>query len=334
MTILSAELKFYKSATVSDTGSNGGRMSANAIASGAVANVFQAVGESERTAGSTKHRKIFCKNENTDGDALQFPKIYLDIFTPGDDRITFFAPASNGQTSTQASIVGSEKKYGCGKLDQNVIATATSLAVEVEDGATHTFAEGDKIRITDKADIDDLSGNEEYVTIDSAPSVLGDVVSFDITPALANGYSASDSRVMNVYEPADDVVATVEDLAVHSTGGTFNPANLLPNNKGGIEQNWTLTFTSANAFNIVGDTVGSVGAGSTGAGAAPNNPDFGVPYFTLQAAGFGGAFLAGDVIDFSTGPAAVPIWLKRVVPAGAAALAVNAAEIVLDGESA
>jgi hypothetical protein len=53
----------------------------------------------------------------------------------------------------------------------------------------------------------------------------------------------------------------------------------------------------------------------------------------MQSAGFGGTFLAGDLITFTTHPAAVPIWLRRDVPAGAANLTTNEAVIVLDGET-
>jgi hypothetical protein len=330
MPIVQSELKFYKSETVSDTDSNGGRMSASEIPDDVVNNVFRSVGESERTAGGTKYRKIFAKNANAADLALAEPKVFLDQFTEGDDRVTLFI---GDQTNIQDDITGSETKLGCGKLDANASATDTEIDVLVEDGATQFFQNGQKIRITDMADVDDDSGNEEYVTIDGAPSVVGDVVTLTITPALAFSYSASDSRVMNVYEPADDVVATAEDLVVTSAAGTFDVDNLLAHNVGGVEDDWTLTFTSGTAFNIVGANAGAQGAGSIGAGAAPNNSDFSAPFFTLQAAGFGGTFLAGDTIEFTTHPAAVAIWMKRIVPAGTAPFAVNRCVPVLDGES-
>jgi len=331
MPILASELKFYKSQTVSDSAGNGGRMSDDAIPSGAVGNLFQAVGESERTAGSLKYRKLFCKNANDDQLTLTFPKIFLDKYTPGDDLVTFFAGT---HTNTQAAITGSEKEYGCGKLDQNAIVGATDVDVLVEDSGDHPFEDGDKIRISDLFNVADLSGTEEFVTIVGAPTVVGgDVINIVFAPALVNGYSASDTRVMNVYEPAD-VVAEVGYPELTSAAGTFNPANLLANNIGGIEQVWTLTWTSATTFNIVGDTVGAQGAGSIGAGAAPNNPDFGKPFWTIQAAGFGGVFVAGDTLVFETTPASVPIWEKRVVPAGAAALSPNASLLQFRGETA
>jgi hypothetical protein len=406
MPIISTDLKLYKSETVSDGDTNGGRMSANEIASGAVKNIFPAIGESERTDGSTKYRKVFFKNANADGLELEAPKIFLDQHTPGDDIVTFIVA---NQTNIQDDITGSEKEYGCGKLDANVSSTATEVDVLVEDGGNHTFEDDDLIRITDMA-AGTETGNEEYVTIVGTPSVLGDVVTITFTPALANGYSASSSRVMNVYENRDpaisvssitrtsgtatatsaaphgyttgdtvlitganqaeyngehqitvtgastftyavtgspatpatgtitaarnaNLIARIDDLVVTSSAGTFNSANLLADNEGTVQDDFTLTFTSPTTFTIVGAVTGSHGTGSIGAGAAPDNTAFSAPYWTIQAAGFGGTWAPGDLIEFTSIPAAAAVFMKRVVPAGSGALSVNDGWISLDGET-
>jgi hypothetical protein len=329
MPIIKAELKFYKSATVSDGSTNGGRMSATPITSGAVNNLFEAAGETERAAGSLKYRKIFMKVEN-DADLTLFDgKVFLDKNTPGDDRHSFF-PGT--QTDTQASISGSERQYGGGNLDQNVSALDTTLDVLVETGNTAVFQDGDLIRITDKQTLEG-AGNEEFVTISGAPSILGDVVTLTFTPALANGYSASVSRVQSVYSPGN-VKTVVDNLQVTSASGTFNINNLLGDNISTVEQTWTLTFTSPTAFTISGNTLGSQGSGSVGGGAAPNNPNFTKPYFVMQAAGFGGTFAINDTIVFQTHPASVPIWLKKTVPNGATVQGNNTSSMVLKGETA
>lgn len=332
MTILRAELKFYKSETVGDTGANGGRMSSNQIASGAAANIFPSVDNAERIAGSTKHRKVFAKVANDADELLANPRLYLEKFSSGADIVTFFAA---NQTDLQSGITGSENKYGSGNLNANVSAGASACAVLCEPGNTGIFRNGEVIRISDKTDIDDLSGNEEFVTITGAPTVAGDVVTIpSFTPALANAYLSSVTRVASVYEPAD-IDASISGFLVTSAGdGDYNQASLTADAIGGIEQLWTLTFTSATAFNIVGDTVGSVGTGSVGAGATPNNPAFTKPYFALGSAGFSGTWQSGDTIVFSTHPAAAPVWMRRVVPAGAAPVAASTAVLVLEGETA
>jgi hypothetical protein len=330
--ITALELKLYRSLVINDTGTNGGRMSASEIVSGVMANLFPIVQEAERTAGSTKYRKVFAKVANDDDLTLYQAKLYLDKITPGQDIITFF-PAT--QTNTQAAITGSERQYGGSQLNVPALAGDAVLAILVENGASPPIVNGDGIRISNKATIDAVTGTEEYLTVTSA-SVAGNVMTLGIAPVLANPYLTTDTRVMSVYRPAStDVAASVSDLvAATASTGDFTVANLLPDAIGGIEQTWTLTFTSATAFNIVGDTVGAVGSGNVGSGASPNNASFSKPYFVMQSAGFTGTFTTGDTIVFNTHPAAVPLWVKRVVPAACAVIADNRATLVFDGDTA
>lgn len=59
MAVVRAELKVYKSAVFNDQPTNGGRMSATESPTDVVGNLFLDAPEAERTAGSTKYRKIF-----------------------------------------------------------------------------------------------------------------------------------------------------------------------------------------------------------------------------------------------------------------------------------
>lgn len=331
MTILRAEMKFYKSTTVGDTSANGGRMSSNQIASGAAANVFPSVDNAERVAGSTKYRKVSAKVANDADETLANARVFLDKQSTGEDVVTFF-PGT--QTDTQAAITGSEDQYGCGVLDTNVSVSATEVEVLCEPDNTDIFRDGEVIRISDKTDIDDEAGNEEFVTIVGTPDVVDDLVTITFTPALENAYLASVTRVASVYEYGDVEVA-VDNFVVDSAGsGDYDDAFLTGDAIGGIEQTWTLTFTNATTFDIEGDTVGSQGTGTTGAGASPNNPAFTKPYFVLDNDGFSGTWQAGDTIVFQTHPAAVPLWMKRIVPAAAAPTAASTAVLVMDGETA
>jgi hypothetical protein len=58
------------------------------------------------------------------------------------------------------------------------------------------------------------------------------------------------------------------------------------------------------------------------------------PYFTLNTLGWGGTWTSGNTVSFKTHPAAVPIWLRRTVPASAASLSLNTFKIRFDGASA
>lgn len=326
-----AELKYYRSQTVSDAAGNGGRMSSNQIISAALANLFPAVQGAERLAGSTKRRKLFCKAAFDDDRTLLDTRIFVDQRTPANDRIYIF-PGT--QTNVQSELTGSERVYGCGLLNANVIAGATTMDVLVENFADAMLVTGDLVRISDKTPGDlDSAGSEEFVTITGSITNVSNVATFTFTPALGNGYSTANTRVMSVYQ-AGDVVGSISNMVVTTAGsGDFDVANILPDSIGSIEQTWTLTWTSATAFGIVGDTVGSVGSGSNGAGASPNNSAFSKPYFVLQTAGFSGVWASGDTLVFKTHPAAVPMWAKRVVPAGSAAYAPNSLIVVMKGET-
>jgi hypothetical protein len=332
MTILAAELQFFLPATVTDTTANGGRISAAAITSGAVANVFPHVFSAERTAGSTKRRKLFLKVSNDADETLFAPWVCLDGPTAAQDYVYFHVGT---QRDTAADITGSERKYGAAPLKTTVTAGGSTITVTVENVAlTGIYQNGDTVRITDKATPSSGTGNEELVTINGAPSVSGSDVTMTLSTALVNGYAAG-SKVASVYRPGTDLACTISNWA-ETGAGTYNETTypVIRDNIGTIEQTWTLTFTDATHFTVVGDTVGSVGSGQVSTNFSPNNPSFTKPYFTLEAAGFGGTWATNNTIVWQTHPAALPIWETRVVPAGAASLAANSATLIFGGETA
>lgn len=334
MSIVQSELVWRRAATNDDTGSNGGRMTHTSIPSGVKNNIWPDVPQSERTAGSTKHRKVFVHVANDDDLTLVAPRFFVESRTPGDDLVIFFAGT---QDNTASGISGTETKYGCGILNQNYTAGGMTLQVLVEDWTTvndRIFADGRKIRVSDKANVN-ASGNEEWATISGAPSASGNVVTLTLAAALTNSYVATTTKVSTVYEPGD--VAAVVSNWSESGSGTYNEGTypVLCDNIGTIYQNWTITFTSATAFNLTGDSLaGTVATGNVGSDFAPLNPNFSKPYFTLRAAGFGGTWTTGNTIQFRTSPASVPLWYKRVIPAGASSLSGNSVIVAVDGESA
>jgi len=334
MSIVAAELIWRKPAEVSDASTNGGRMTSTVIPSGVKNNIWPDVPQSERTAGSTKYRKVFIHAANDSDLTLIAPRVFVFSPTPGDDRVAIF-PAT--QSNQQSAITGAEQKYGAGTLNATVSAAATTITVLVEAAADALFVAGMKVRISDKQTING-SGNEEYRTISgSAPTYVGNVCTFTITAGLTNGYSnATPTYVSGVYEPGD-VKATVSNW-VETGSGTYDesgyPVGL--DSIASIEQTWTLTFTDATHYSLSGNTVGSVVASqSIGSNFSPPNADYSnKPYFTLLAAGFGGTWTTNNTIVFQTHPASIPLWYKRVIPAGANSLSGNKVIVAIDGESA
>jgi hypothetical protein len=333
MSIITAELKVFKAAQVSATPSaNGGRASYLESVSGVNQNLFPDVSQSERLAGSTVFRKAFFKNLNAADLALYNSRVFVENYTPGDDAAYFHA---GSQTDLQSDLTGSELLFGAGKLDLTTAPGASQVKVLLENIAVQPFRDGDLIRVSDKPTIDG-SGNEEWVTVSGAPAQVGSVVTLNITPVLVNGYNASNTRVANVYE-FGDLKGTVSNFSVTTVGsGDYDNITqpITCPNVGGVYDDWTVTFTSATAYGVVGTREGSVGSGSTLSDFAPNNPSTSSPFFNIKSAGFSGTWQAGDTLVFRTTPAHIPLWLKRIVPAGAAALAADKVILALDGETA
>jgi hypothetical protein len=152
-------------------------------------------------------------------------------------------------------------------------------------------------------------------------------------PGLLTAYDAANTRCCSVYSPGN-IAAAVSSVVANSASGIVDGAQIGTDAIGTVEQSWTLTFTSATAFNITGDTLGSVGSGNVGSTTSPNNGQFSKPYFTLPPAVFSGTFASGDTVTFTTSPAAVPIWFRRNVPANTPSLSGNRFVVGCDGESA
>lgn len=98
-------------------------------------------------------------------------------------------------------------------------------------------------------------------------------------------------------------------LAAYSD--TANP--IVVTNAGAITERWLLQFTNSTEFAVVGEAVGQIITGNTATTLAPVNPATGVPYFTLQPAGWGAGWAAGNVLRFNTTGAVIPLWVSRTV---------------------
>jgi hypothetical protein len=336
MSIVASEIVWRTSVEMSDAGTNGGKMTATAIANAVKNNLWPDVPQSERTAGSLKYRKAHIHIANDADLTLVQARVFVETATPGDDSVVIFAGT---HTNTQSSITGSERKYGGGQLNTNATASDTSIEVAVDTASDESaaslalFQNGDLIRISDKTSVDDVGGAEEYATISGVPSYGGNVVTIPLASGIQNSYSSANTRVSSVYE-VGDVAASYVSFAVTSAGGTYDDTTypMAVDHIGGVEANWSLTFTNATTFNIFKDAV-NIGSGNVSADVQPTNTDFSKPYFVLDSAGFGGTFQAGDTITFTTHPASIPLWYRRKVPAGASSLSGNKVIIGVDGQS-
>ena len=321
MAIVSGEILWKKCDEDSDATSNGGRITAVVSPSATANNDFPDIPQSELTSGITRYRKRFIKIANDADLVAQTTKVYMRLHSPADDSIMFF-PGT--QRDTQNDITGSERTYGAGQLGADVSAGAGSITVNTEGVAFDHFQDGDTIIISNKGSVFDAGDREEHV-INGVPSYSGDQATITLAGTLANAFLASNTVVSSVYA-AGNIQASADNYSVTSVSGTYDNATypVIIDHIGTMEQTWTVTFTDATNFGIVGDTIGSVGSGTTGADFTPTNTDEGSkPYFTLPSAGWGGTWAVGETLVFQTHPCAVPVWYKEVVPAACAAFTNN-----------
>lgn len=105
------------------------------------------------------------------------------------------------------------------------------------------------------------------------------------------------------------------DQALASYNDTLAPIEVT--NEGALTERWALHFQSGGtSFRVVGENVGVIGTGSTGADCAPINPNTGAPYFTVREVGWGAGWVVGNVLRFNTVGAMASVPLVRVVQQG------------------
>ena len=109
-----------------------------------------------------------------------------------------------------------------------------------------------------------------------------------------------------------------DDLA--GSGGTsiladYNEAThpVIVSNKGAIKERWVIIFTNVTAFKVVGEQVGQIAVGDTATNCAPINPATGIPYFTIEAAGWGSGWAVGNCYRFNTDGGSAPFWTIRSI---------------------
>jgi hypothetical protein len=315
MAIQPSELKLYRSATVTRTGANGGRLSASEVVSGNKNNIFPDIFERDRANGAVFYRKLFFKLAQAGNASLNNARVYLGAPTPSGTRL-LLAPGT--QRDNQADFIATppSRWYGAGTLQSSAGAGATELVVDVEVAADGIFQEGDSVVIADGA-------NKEIAAIASGGVAWnGNQATLTLEAGVLHDYAAHTANAPVTVSSCiaqSAVTATLSDWVENGypLANEFILSGFALDNIGTIEQNWTLTYIGSSEFSVVGDTVGSIGTGAGGVNFAPSNARFARPFFTLF--GLWTTRAVGFTVTFKTHPAALPFWAKLVVPAGTAA---------------
>jgi hypothetical protein len=171
------------------------------------------------------------------------------------------------------------------------------------------------------------NGTDITITYRELPySYSGNTVTVELESGttVANAYTTAKTYGAGCIN-AEDVECETTTWTETSSSGTYDESTypVIMFNDGTEYDFWTVTFTSAVAFNCSGSNEGSVGAGVVSSDFSPTNPETGQPYFTIDKDGWGGTWTSGDTVTFYTNPSAAPIWIKEVVPSSTAALSNN-----------
>ena len=321
MSIATSDIKFYKSVNNNDTAANGGRIGTTQVVDGSLNNLFPNVSSAERVAGKTRYRKMFLRNENTGDLSMYSGEVWIGTRSLADD---YFQLKAGTDTDQQSAAEGYTNWAGAGLLGAS--AGSGESSIEVDFDTTTGVWDGAAVHIDD-------GSNELDTTVVGAPSWVGNTATFTISGELGNNYSATET-VVSAIVPLDTIEASSDSWAESSSTGTYDETTypVETYNVGTVTDAWTLTFSDANNYSVVGTNTGSVGSGDISNDCQPANGSS--YYFKIDKDGWGGAWALGDTVTFNTVHAGKGFWVKEVVPAGIASYSNNTVQLAWRGESA
>ena len=126
------------------------------------------------------------------------------------------------------------------------------------------------------------------------------------------------ARVQTVFDQQTWDGVTWTDAPVGNVApATYNTAlsPILVTNQGASTERFALRFTSTQNFEVIGEHVGFIATGNINSVCAPINPATGVPYFTINPAGWGIGWAIGNIVRINTVGALAPVWVVRTTQA-------------------
>lgn len=252
---------------------------------------------------------------------------------PQDGRVPIFRKggfAVIGHTGTVGpAVVSNGQTINCGRVrlsrvrvignDGHVISTGYTVNLEagtvtINDVTGYSQPVTIQHRIEDMVQVSDvqISGRLSFTRQVTHAYPAGSMVS---SALIAGDLYA---RAENVFDQQTWSGVWSDTLSGSAATGTYNTvvAPIEVTNAGALTERWAIVFTNTTAFYVVGEHVGVIGTGTTGADLAPINPATGEPYFTLPAAGWGAGWAAGNVLRFNSIGALFPYWTVRTIQQG------------------
>ncbi len=130
-------------------------------------------------------------------------------------------------------------------------------------------------------------------------------------------------RVSNVFDQQSWTGEWSDERIGSDTLASYNTIDhpITTTNRGAVTERWALIFTSNTAFRIVGENYGQVGTGDINTICQPINTAAGAPFFSIPVAGWGGGWVAGNVLRKNTNACGAAFGVVRTVLQGPDTLA-------------
>lgn len=256
---------------------------------------------------------------------------------PADGRVPIYAPGDvvvvlNDQTTIATVTSGSTTNVGRGRLAKLTVRDAAGQPLPVDkysaDLDTGIVTWGSMAGVSQPLTLVDRIEDMAVVTDVQINGTLS------LSQALTHHFPVNGTLVSNaiIYGtlyartsiPFDQQTWTnvwSDTVIGQSVAAQYNNTQypIEVDNASCIQERWAIIFTSATAFNVIGEHVGQiVTGGSTTTVTAPINPNTNLPYFTIPAAGWGSGWAAGNVLRFNTYSANAPCWIIQAIGQGEA----------------
>lgn len=285
--------------------------------------------------GTLRYSAVVLSNLPLNAEILGLDPVRL----PSDGRVPIYRPADvavvHHTDSYNAGTPAAGSTINVGRTDLSALWLEDSNKLKLSDtlytvnlaAGTATMAVGASLagyvtpiyakhRIEEMSLLSDVQING-LVTL-TAPLLRDYPAGSQLSSALL--YGDLQARATNLFDQQTWTNVWQGTVIGSSATATYNdvdyPVEVL--NNAAITERWRLNFTSTTAFQVIGENLGVIATGTTGADLAPVNPLTGVAYFTLRAAGWGIGWASGNQLRFDTIAAAPPTWLARCVLPGAA----------------
>jgi len=340
----SDKLFFTRSTTLSNSGNNGGRPT-RITDTDLLFNTL-ALPATDRINGARRLRKLAfgtIAGDDTESDYIfsnpvlfslyyDLPNYYVFFLTHGATLEQQF-DAKQSDIPVNTAGVPTGRLYGFGYLTQSATLGASTVTIDARRGDYKPFQTGDLLVFSQsywsttggspRWQITKGATGSEFYEFASATSVsyLGDVATIQLAQPLNNDIRKQSfiSACIPLGEEITNHAGTVTVTrgSGNSNNGNFDTTNspIVVHPAGGVAQKWTLSFVSNFAYNVIGDTLGSITSGNVSSDCVPINPANNKPYFTLPSAGWTGTFASGDTVTFYTFTQQVVAWEYIEVPA-------------------